>query len=120
MFIAIFITSIVTCIIVLVIIYFPYKKVADLLSKFIHVRTMFTGIFFVIAGLITISVSDTATNDMAGFLSNYPKVVGGAATGFGFIYIIASFLINHLFGSEEERSNTQDAAEQAKVKGLTK
>lgn len=76
--------------------------------------------FFVIAGLITISVSDTATNDMAGFLPDYPKVVGGAATGFGFICIIASFLINHLFGSEEERSNTQDAAEQAKVKGLTK
>ncbi|EJO8884950.1 hypothetical protein NUF17_003894 [Escherichia coli] len=91
MFIAIFITSIITCIIVLAIIYFPYKKVADLLSKFIHVRTMFTGIFL----LLPVSL-------------------------FGFICIIASFLINHLFGSEEERSNAQDAAEQAKVKGLTK
>ncbi|EHD9518840.1 hypothetical protein JOA65_004516 [Escherichia coli] len=107
MFIAFFVTMIITCIIVFAIIYFPYKKVADLLGNFIHLRTMFAGVFFVIAGLIAISISDTATNDMVVFLPD-SRVVGKVAIGFGVICIIASFFINHLFGSEEmNQSKTQ-------------
>lgn len=48
MFIAFFVTMIITCIIVFAIIYFPYKKVADFLGNFIHLRTMFAGVFLLL------------------------------------------------------------------------
>lgn len=86
-----------------VLILFPYKKVAQWLKKYIHIRTFFTGIVLIVFSFI-VDVKQgqvPSTNEMSGILLQYAGGIHQIIIAVGVICFVASFFINHFFNDSE-------------------